>query len=163
MSILPIPVPTIEYDRNFSRAFSALGEGWIVEAGVGVEGEAANYALVWEHGNMRQTKKGPKTVMGVDLESGAKVWLSIQAPRGYVRINEPRYWEQVRRRLEEADFSGVSSAQEMKTILELTAFKIVQDMAEIMKETVPVDTGALQGEIQPVQANDPLLGGEEGL
>ncbi len=126
-----------------------------IVAGVASIGEAAEYALTWEFGNVHQTKKGPKTVLGIGPD-GSRVWLSIQAPFGYIRINENRYWEIIADEAEKVALSGTTPA-EIRRELEDMARRVTERVADVIQDTVPVDTGALRASIQPVQPGDPLL------
>jgi hypothetical protein len=126
-----------------------------VTTGMASEGPAAAYALVWEWGNIRQTKPGPKTVIGTNPD-GSMVWLSIQAPFGYIRINEPTYWNIVTEVMHTVDFSKANLQQE----LERAADRIMQAVVEVTQMTVPVDSGELRASLKVVAPGDPLL--EEG-
>src|SRR3954471_15404856 len=79
-----------------------------ISAGVATVGEPAAYAEVWEWGNVRQTKKGPKTVLGINPD-GEKVWLTIQAPFGYIRINENEFWQAVKDELAKVKFKSTTA------------------------------------------------------
>lgn len=127
----------------------------LVEAGVAVQGPGAAYALVWEWGNIRQTKPGPKTVLGTNPD-GTMIWLSAQAPFGYIRVNEDQYWEVVKEELGKMKFKSSNPAAMTKE-LEKTAWDISKKMAEIVKMSVPVDSGDLQSGIYPVKPNDVIL------
>src|SRR6266850_3972819 len=72
-----------------------------IKSGVMVVGDAVGYAEVWEWGNLRQTKPGPRTVIGTNPK-GDMVWLSSQAPFGWIRVNEDEIWNAVRKELEKA-------------------------------------------------------------
>lgn len=90
------------------------------------------------------------------MMTGERVWLTIQAPFGYVRVNEQEYWAIIKKNLASAKLSG-STREEVRKSLENVAFKIAQDMAEVIRKTVPVDTGYLQASIYPVEPGDPDL------
>lgn len=125
-----------------------------VQGGVASVGEAAAYALVWEFGNARQTKTGPKTVLGTNPD-GSTVWLSIQAPTGYIRIHEPEYLVVLEDELGAVDLNG--KARDMQRALVAAIDQSSARIARIIANAAPVDTGQLQESIQAVRANDPSL------
>jgi len=131
-----------------------------IEVGVSVDGPAAAYAEVWEWGNARQTKQGPKTVLGVN-PNGESVWLSSQAPHGYIRVNESRYVDIVKIGLGTVTFKG-PTAQEIVSELEKTGVKMMEQIAEVVAETAPVDTGQLSESFKAVKPGDPLLKDDPG-
>jgi len=127
----------------------------LTEAGVKVEGPAAAYALVWEWGNARQTKPGPKTVKGINPD-GSRVFLSIQAPRGYIRVNSSLYAAALKQELAKVKFTGTSTGA-VSTQLEKAAIRTVRRIRDIIKAHAPVDSGELQNDIKIVEPGDPLL------
>jgi hypothetical protein len=114
-------------------------------------GPASAYALVWEYGNIRQTKKGPKTTLGVDPETGARIWHTIQAPSGYVRIWKPTFRRIILEEINKVRFlrHGASGASGRELYQQLTEAwsRIGERMTERIKSTVPVDSGDLKGSI----------------
>ena len=126
-----------------------------VRGGVASVGEASAYALIWEWGNARQTQKGPKTVLGVNPD-GEQVWLSLQAPFGYVRIHESEYIQILEKELKEIDFNALD-ARDIRTAMELVALKASEKIAELIRETVPVDSGDLKESIVALDPDDPAL------
>lgn len=106
-------------------------------------GPPSAYALVWEYGNIRQTKKGPKTVLGVDPETGARVWLTIQAPSGYVRILKPQFRDIIEEEIIKVKFGG----KDVKTQLIYAMDRIGRRMTALVKQYVPVDKGDLKASI----------------
>ena len=131
-------------------------EAWTINAGVEVRGDAAAYALVWEFGNVRQHTKGPKTTLGVNLMTGERVWLTIQAPFGYVRVNEQEYWQIIKKNLQKLNLGG-RTKQEIRASLEAVAYQCAQEICLLIQDTVPVDTGYLRDSIFPVEPGDPDL------
>jgi bacteriophage HK97-gp10 putative tail-component len=127
-----------------------------VRGGVISEGDAAAYALVWEWGNARQTKQGPKTVRSFNPD-GEEVWLSIQAPQGYIRINEPEFVMILQKKLGEMDLSNWEEAQDILDAMKKASVEAANQIAEIIKETAPVASGALRDSIGPADPNDPDL------
>lgn len=106
------------------------------------EGPAAAYALVWEWGNVRQTKEGPKTTLGIN-PNGERVWLTIQAPRGYIRVLTPQFHRIVKDELSHMKVLG-STKKKLTTV----ANKIGRRMLKLLKDTVPVDTGDLHDSLK---------------
>jgi hypothetical protein len=162
-----VPLPSLddktvkELKKLLSGMEGASSKG-PVRGGVMSEGDAAAYALVWEWGNARQTQKGPKTVLGTNPD-GEQVWLSIQAPFGYIRINEDQYLMILQDEMEKADF-GDFEADTIRLELELISMRAGDRIAEVIRRSVPVDTGNLQESIVRVEPDDPdLLGGEANL
>ena len=107
------------------------------------EGPPSAYALVWEYGNIRQTKKGPKTTLGFDPETGKRVWLTIQAPTGYVRMLTPIFRGILHQEIETVKWGRKDTKQQLVRALNRAA----QHMVMKIKEYVPVDTGALKDSI----------------
>jgi hypothetical protein len=131
-----------------------------VRGGVQSEGDAAAYALVWEWGNARQTQKGPKTTLGTNPD-GEQVWLSIQAPYGYIRINEAEYIKIIENELGSMDFGGMGTGQEILDAIRESSGFAAQKIAEIIREHAPVDSGMLRESIQPCHPDDPDLETED--
>lgn len=156
--MLPMPTVSLDLDAStFLEEFKDIGE---VVSGVGSFGDAAAYALVWEFGNMRQTKKGPKTTLGINLTTGEQVWLSIQAPTGYVRVNEEKYWAIIKKRLRDLTLSGTTK-EEIREELEETAHLIAQDVAEVIREAAPEDKGGLKASILAISPGSDILYDDE--
>jgi hypothetical protein len=147
------PLLKLQLDE-FLKEFAQLKKE-PAEAGVAVDGPGAAYALVWEWGNARQMKKGPKTTLGTNPD-GSRVWLSIQAPHGYIRVNEPLFWAAFMREAEKLDLSSESPA-EIRQALEQTVIITASRVRDIIKEHVPVDTGQLQSDIVTVLPGDEIL------
>lgn len=150
--LVTTPGYELENEKSFLRELEVPADS--VYCGVISEGEAAEYALVWEFGNVRQTKKGPKTTIGITPD-GKRVWLSIQAPFGYIRINEGLYWEIVREELGKISFSG-GTGDSVLLEIKKASFRICDRVAEVIRDTVPVDTGALRASIVPTFPNDEI-------
>ena len=127
-----------------------------IKAGVASVGDAAAYSLVWELGNVRQTKEGPKTTKGYNLETGETVWLTIQRPYGYIRINENLYWEIYKQELSKVHFKGTTAPAITKE-LEACAVKVAEGIAKIISKNAPEDRGDLADSIEVVMPNDSLL------
>lgn len=124
-----------------------------VRGGVVSEGDGAAYALVWEWGNARQTKQGPKTVRGTNPD-GEEVWLSIQAPEGYIRISEPVYIAILQEKLAGINFSDISNGSAIRKEILKASQEAAIEIAEIIKENAPEDTGQLKNSIKPAKPND---------
>lgn len=153
--------PSLLFDEDKLDFLSLeLGEqNNLVEAGVKVDGEAAAYALVWEWGNVHQTQIGPKTTLGVNPD-GERVYLSIQAPTGYIRVNTPLFMAALKEELSRVKFSNVSTGG-VSQELEKAAKRTARRWVDIIRQHVPVDTGQLHDEIQVVNPGDSLLDSAE--
>lgn len=135
-----------------------------VNGGVAAYGEPAAYALVWEYGNLRQKKQGPRTVRGTNPD-GESVWLSSQAPLGYVSVHENDFWAAINSRLEGMSLDGDLDdwSEEMKSAIAMAS----QDIAGIIRENAPIGIGTkrhpggggLQGSIEAMSPDDPDLQG----
>jgi hypothetical protein len=149
--------PSLLFDKD-KLDFLALElkeQNNLIEAGVKVEGDAAAYALVWEWGNARQKQIGPKTTLGINPD-GKRVYLSIQAPMGYIRVNTPLFAAALKEELAKVRFSSVSTGA-ISSELEKAAKRTAQRIAQIIREHAPVDTGELHDDIKVVNPGDPLL------
>lgn len=154
-ALLTSAYPLLQLElKNFLSEFERLRKD-PVEAGVGVEGPAAAYALVWEWGNARQTQIGPRTTVGTNPD-GQRVFLSIQAPRGYIRVNEPLYWAALEQEMQKVNFMG-STPEAVREELEVAATRICKRIRDIIREYVPIDTGQLHDEIRVIDVGDELL------
>ena len=155
-----LPVPTMQFEgiEKFLKELDL--QSGTIQAGVASVGEAAAYSLVWEFGNAHQAKQGPKTVRGHNIQTGEVVWLSIQAPFGYVRISENLYWEALRQEMAKITFQG-NTPQEIKREMELCVTRTAQTISKIIAEHAPVDSGKLEGSFVVVKPGDRLLD-EEG-
>jgi hypothetical protein len=154
MASVPIslPYPTVLFDKldEFLLEFSEQDQE--VQAGVASDGEAAAYALVWEWGNMRQKFIGPKTTLGLNPD-GQRVWLSIQAPTGWIRVNEAQYWQFFEEEMAKAKFSSPSTG-DISDELRGIARRAAKRICELMKDTVPVDSGDLRDSLEVVDPED---------
>lgn len=120
-----------------------------VYAGISSEGGPAAYSQVWEWGNARQTKKGPKTTLGINPD-GSRAWLTIQAPYGYVRVNSQRFAAVIEKEMSLVD----PTATEARAQIEAAAVRAATEIASLVRDTVPVDTHALMESIRPVGPGD---------
>lgn len=151
--------PTFQFEANdFLDAISNKDE--TVEVGVSVEGPAAAYAEVWEWGNTRQTKKGPRTVLGTNPD-GERVWLSSQAPYGYIRINTEKYLEAVKKALGNLPMHS-ATPQQLTEELQKAGVEAMKECAQILHDAAPVDTGQLQSSFKVVEDGDELLEDDPG-
>src|ERR1035437_3474806 len=153
--------PLLQLDTKKFLAEFAQADKKPIEAGVGVEGPGAAYALVWEWGNIRQHFIGPKTTIGTNPD-GEQVFLSIQAPHGYIRVNKPLYWaafEQELGHLRLNSTAGAGIHEEFQKVVDKTAVRV----RDIIKEHVPFDTGQLYSDIRTINAGDDLLDEDEGM
>lgn len=125
-------------------------------AGIASVGPAAAYAEVWEWGNVvRQTKPGPKTVLGINPD-GERVWLTIQAPFGYIKVNENQYWDILKDELRKVRFES-HTTRGISEELEAAAVKAMKRIVKIIRDTAPVDTGALRKSFTVILPGDALL------
>lgn len=125
------------------------------EAGVMVNGPSAAYALVWEWGNVRQKQIGPKTTLGTNPD-GKQVFLSIQAPHGYIRVNVPLYWAAFEQEMKKVNFGG-STTGAIHDALQQVAEKVAVKIRDIIREHVPVDSGQLWDELEVAYGGDDVL------
>jgi hypothetical protein len=153
--MVPTVYPTAMFDDLDVFMLEFLEHNKEITAGVASYGDAANYAEVWEWGNVRQTKKGPKTVLGINPD-GEEVWLSIQAPSGYIRISEEVYWFILKDELGKVKFKG-NTAKEITEELETAAKKAMKRIAKVVGENAPVDRGDLSKSFRAVDPGDSLL------
>ena len=127
----------------------------IIESGVAVDGGPAAYALVWEWGNTRQYKKGPRTILGENPADQA-AWLSTQAPHGWIAINEPEMWGIIDKILGRLDFGG-NAEFDITVVLEQASLDISRQFLRLLRATVPVDSGDLDRALEIVEPGDSLL------
>lgn len=151
----PSLYPTVLFDRLDEFMLEFAQHDKEVKAGMASVGDAAAHALVWEWGNVRQTKPGPKTVLGTNPD-GTMVWLSAQAPFGYISINVPQYHEAALAALKLMNFRQ-PNARAMTRELEQVAKKIGRMFVDITQLTVPVDSGDLRDSLTAVDPGDPIL------
>jgi len=156
----PDLTPTLLFDKLDEFLLEFEQHDKEIQSGVMVVGEAASYAEVWEWGNLRQTKPGPRTVMGTNPK-GEMVWLSSQAPFGWIRVNEDEIWAAIRNELEKANFDQ-PDAQAMTKELEKRAFNAAKVAAQILAEHAPKDSGELSDSLIPVNPNDSILDSDDG-
>lgn len=161
MFFLDVPLPGFDAESSkeitkLLKEFEKAASAGPIRGGVVSEGDAASYALVWEWGNSRQTKEGPKTVKGVNPD-GEEVFLSVQAPFGYIAIHEPEFLNIIQTALGEADFSDANTAgdivKEMKRVSAIAGERI----AEMLRQVAPLDRGGLRESIEPADPDDPEL------
>jgi hypothetical protein len=126
-----------------------------ISVGVAATGDAAAYAEVWEWGSARQTKPGPKTVLGTN-PSGEQVWLSIQAPFGFVSIHENDFWDALSQELERAKFSS-TNPKDITTEIQKAGVRAMKLCKQLLQDSAPVDTGQLRDSFQVIEDGDPIL------
>jgi hypothetical protein len=106
--------------------------------------------------NVRQHKQGPKTTLGINLMTGEQVWLSIQAPSGYIRVNEQEYWSIMNKCFRELTLAGTTT-EEIRKEIEAAAYKAARLIAEVIRDTAPEDSGLLRASILAVKPGDEML------
>lgn len=158
------PMPTLDQAsvkelKSMLAAVKAASKE-VVRGGVVSEGDAASYALVWEWGNARQTKQGPKTVRSTNPD-GEEVWLSIQAPHGYIRVNEPEFTQILQTHLAATDFGEWQTASDITDAIKKASVEAAKQITEVIKETAPIESGALRDSISPANPDDPDLATED--
>jgi hypothetical protein len=151
-----IPVPMMQFDELDVFLLELQQHDKEIQAGVASVGEAAAYALVWEFGDIQQTKQGPKTTRGYNIATGEEVWMTIQRPYGYIRLNENLYWEIVKDEMGKVTFKG-NTAHEITKELEACALRAVKRIRVLLEETAPVDRGTLSDSFVVVDPGDVLL------
>lgn len=124
----------------------------VISSGVASIGEAAAYALVWEWGSARISEPGPNTCIGVNPD-GSSVILSVQAPFGYISINEPLYWAILEAELKKIKF-GNSSIEGLLDELQQAALRAAEEFVPILRSAAPKDSGALRDSIQVVDPGE---------
>jgi hypothetical protein len=154
-----MPVPTVYSTAMFDKLDEFLLEfaehDQEVNAGVASVGEAAAYADVWEWGNIRQSKPGPKTVLGTNPD-GEQVWLSIQAPFGYIKIHENDYWDALKQELAKVKFSS-TNAKGITEELAAAGKRAMKLCAQLISDSAPVDRGTLKDSFKVIEDGDTLL------
>jgi len=162
-----INVPLPSFDGETVKALKKIlvgvqeaSEEGPIRGGVVSEGDAAAYALVWEWGNARQTQKGPKTVRGENPD-GESVWLTIQAPMGYIRINEAEYIRIIEDQLGAMDLGNLETGQDIRKAMKAASGRAANLIAEVIKQFAPIDSGALRDSIGAADPDDPDLAMDE--
>lgn len=140
--------------RQYLLSLSQLD--FSVFAGVAASGPGTAYALVWELGNIRMTKAGPKTVMGHNPISGETAFFSTQAPLGYVRVLVPVFMQIIVNEMRTVQWASANKAVIEKQIKNAAAV-ITQKMAQLVAQHAPVDTGDLQMSIVPIAPGASLM------
>lgn len=161
MLVLAPPVGAIEIAlENLDEVLLELeGHDQMFFAGVASIGEAAGYALIWEWGNVRQLKDGPSTCQGVNPD-GSTVWLSVQAPYGYISLNSPLYWAIVQEELTQVKFATTDPA-EMSDEFSKAMSRIAKRIAPIIRDAAPMESGALRESITALDPEDSILTDED--
>jgi hypothetical protein len=125
--------------------------------GVKIQGEV-NFikAMVWDLGYVtRVIKPGPKTMWSMNVFDEPKV-LTITAPTGFIRVNRDRYVTIARSELQKADFAN-TPVTGWPTLINEALSSAAEQLAEIVREAAPVDTGAMRDSIMPAYPDDPVL------
>jgi hypothetical protein len=158
---IDVPLPSFDNAtakelKKLLTSFQDASDGGPIRGGIISEGDAAAYALVWEFGNARQTKQGPRTTRGVNPD-GTEVWLSIQAPSGYIRIHETEYIMILQDQLEIMDFGNLETGKDIRKAIEDASSKAASRITQIVQDSVPVDSADLKDSIGPANPKDPDL------
>ena len=152
-------IPTVDFDQLDEFLLEFEEHDFTASAGIEVVGDPAAYALVWEWGNRRQKKQGPKTVLGPNPR-GEIVWLSTQAPEGWIRRNEDQMMGAFEKELVKATFAQ-PDAKAMQKELEKRVLAGAEEAAKVLKEYVPVGSGNLRDAIKVVRPGDAILEQEQ--
>jgi hypothetical protein len=157
---MPQPtIPTLSFNiKGVDKFLAELEEGFEIQAGVASMGEAAAYSYVWEYGNARQVKEGPRTTKGINPD-GEVVWLSIQAPTGYIAVSESQYHEILKDELSKVTFSGNASA--IKKEFNGAVVRAMERIKEIIEDNAPVDEGDLSESFKVLKPGDSLLNSDD--
>jgi hypothetical protein len=147
------PTATFEKPEEFLAQFLRLDKE--ILSGVASVGEPAAYALVWEFGNARQSSPGPKTVLGTGPD-GKMVWLSIQAPFGYIRINEPSFWNIIKDCINGINYDQPDS-KSLQREFERAFTKAAQGCCDVLQMSAPVAGGLLRDSMLALKPGDPML------
>jgi hypothetical protein len=84
---------------------------------------------------------GPKTTVAIDVETGAQVVVSVQAPQGFIRIRRSRFLESLRQALAGApDWLDVG---EVNAHLEARLRETAEQILAELRPAVPKDSGRL--------------------
>lgn len=152
----PDPFPSLSFENRDRFLDELARQDKRVKVGVEIVGEPEDvYGLVWEWGNRRQKKPGPKTVLGTNPD-GKMVWMSSQAPFGWIRINESFMLRIVDDVMATADFQDATK-EGVRKELERLAKAISKGCAEVLQMSAPEDSGALKKAIKPVDPGDAIL------
>jgi len=153
--MVPTVYPTIMFDKLDEFLLELEEHDKEISVGVASVGPASAYAMVWEWGNIRQTKEGPKTVQGINPD-GETVWLSIQAPFGYIKLNENLYWAIIKQELDKIQFKG-TTAREITEELNQAGIRAMKRIVKVIADHAPFDKGDLSKSFQVVYPDDILL------
>jgi len=132
-------------DSKFQRKIAlAIANPSPALAEITVEGKAKDYWGVWEFGG-RNKEAGPRTRKGGD----GRIY-SRQAPKGYVFKYQRKFFQL----LKEEYVRIVKANRRPPTHAELAAAanRVTEQALELIKATVPVDTGQLQESIDMNEA-----------
>jgi hypothetical protein len=130
--------------KTVVNAVGRYGTNIAISMRVVSEGPPSAYALTWEYGNVHQTKAGPKTMLSYDIETGRRIWLTIQSPVGYIRI-----WIPLFRAIIQDEIAVVQWGQkDTKKQLMRAMQAIGEQLVSRLQQYVPVDTGDLKKSIK---------------
>jgi hypothetical protein len=144
-----LPLIVVKDLSTALEQFVGLGN---VSAGVGIYGEAAAYALVWELGSRRLKRPGPKTLWSVNRE-GERAILTKQAPFGYVTPTD-EFWPIIEEEIAHIDWGEADNNKEMVMLIEIALDNASQRIAKIIAGRAPVDSGALRAGIMGVDTDE---------
>jgi len=116
-----------------------------------VRGPAAAYSRIWEFGRV-DCQPGPKTEYNTNPDGETRV-MTITAPHGFVRVNKLRYREIIKEEMRKVKFSKLKPSQ-WNPAMQMVFDKAAKRCAELISETAPYDTYALQTAIVARTADD---------
>jgi len=123
-----------------------------VSAGVGVYGEAAAYALVWELGSRRLKSPGPKTLWSMNRNQEEAI-LTKQAPFGYVTPVDG-FYQIMQEEIGDCNFTRAHTPKEMVALLEIAMDNAAHRIAKIIASRAPKDSGTLSSQILGIDADE---------
>jgi len=88
---------------------------------------------------------------------GQPAILTLQAPKGYIRINRQQYIDTIRAQFNALQLTGSPKTWNSKLVKFMNAS--AELCADIIAETAPIDTGNLAGSMKAAKVGDPSLQG----
>ncbi len=123
-----------------------------VQSGVKVDAESAPYWSVWESGRI-SCEPGPKTQWSTSPVTGQQVVLTIQAPHGYIRLNQPEYVKILNEEFNAVPWLSVPVSQ-IEEVLNAVMDRAADRCDILIGQFAPVDTGNLIFSIRPAHHDD---------
>ena len=152
--------PTLEF-VGLDNLLSQLDKiPTLVQSGVKVDSAAAGYFYIWETGRIT-CQPGPKTMWSTSPVTGGQVVLTIQAPNGYIRLNQPEYIRIINEEFQAVPWS-IIPLDRVEEVLNALMDRAADRCDILIGSIAPVDTGNLIFSIHPAHHDDPVVqdGGE---